>query len=167
MAPPGRTTTRRARQDAHRLLTHPLAPQRVYEAAGDGIALSDDDGSTWELIGRDLDRHYAWAAAVDAFDPGLWYVALSRSPFAAHGSGDGQARVVRLRGGRWEPAGVWGESEELRRMPYALAAPPDGPGTVVAGLRGGALLLSRDAAASWVRLPVALPDVIDLAAAPV
>ena len=156
----------RARQDAHRLLTHPLAPQRVYEAAGDGIALSDDGGSTWELIGRDLDRHYAWAATVDAFDPGLWYVVLSRSPFAAHGSGDGQARVVRLREGRWEPAGAWGESEELRRMPYALATPPDGPGAVVAGLRGGTLLLSRDAAVSWERLPVVLPDVIDLAAAP-
>jgi len=155
-----------AHQDAHRLLTHPLAPQRVYEAAGDGIALSDDDGSTWELIGRDLDRHYAWAAAVDAADPGLWYVALSRSPFAAHGSDDGQARVVRLRGALWEPAGAWGDSEELRRMPYALATPPDRPGAVVAGLRGGTLLLSHDAAESWVRLPVALPDVIDLAAAP-
>ena len=153
-----------ARQDAHRLLTHPLAPRRVYEAAGDGIALSDDDGSTWELIGRGLDRHYAWAAAVDAFDPGLWYVALSRSPFAAHGAGDGQARVVRLRDGRWEPAAAWGEGEELRRMPYALAAPADRPGSLVAGLRGGTLLLSRDAAASWARLPVVLPDVIDLAA---
>jgi photosystem II stability/assembly factor-like uncharacterized protein len=154
-----------APQDAHRLLTHPLAPQRVYEAAGDGIALSDDGGSTWERVGRDLDRHYAWAATVDVFDPALWYVVLSRSPFAAHGPGDGQARVVRLGDGRWEPAGAWEDSEELRRMPYALAALPRAPGTVVAGLRGGVLLLSRDAAGSWERLPVALPDVIDLAVA--
>jgi photosystem II stability/assembly factor-like uncharacterized protein len=152
-----------AHQDAHRLLTHPLAPGRVYEAAGEGIALSADDGSTWRLLGHDLDRHYAWAVAVDRVDPDLWYVALSRSPFAAHGSGDGQARVVRLRDGLWEPAGPWGEGPELRRMPYALATPPGEPETVVAGLRGGVLLRSRDAAVSWERLQVRLPDVIDLA----
>src|SRR5262249_35833219 len=29
-----------AHSDAHRMLTHPLAPDRVYEAAGQGIAVS-------------------------------------------------------------------------------------------------------------------------------
>ena len=33
-----------AHSDAHQLLTHPLAPERVYEVAGQGIAISPDRG---------------------------------------------------------------------------------------------------------------------------
>src|SRR6266436_4544093 len=83
-----------AHSDAHQLLTHPLAPERLYEAAGQGIARSDDWGDTWMRLGEKLDRHYAWAQAVDPADPDLWYVAVSRSPAAAHGNGDGQARLL-------------------------------------------------------------------------
>jgi photosystem II stability/assembly factor-like uncharacterized protein len=152
-----------AHQDAHRLLTHARAPGRVYEAAGEGIALSDDGGSTWRRLGHDLDRHYAWAAAVDGDDPALWYAAVSRGPRAAHGGGDGQARLVRLCDGRTERIADWGGRRELRRMPYALATQAGEPGLLLAGLRGGILMLSRDYGASWRRLPVRLPDVIDLA----
>src|SRR5229473_3387529 len=87
-----------AHSDAHQLLTHPLAPDRLYEAAGQGIARSDDRGDTWKRLADALDRHYAWAQAIDPADPDLWYVAVSRSPSAAHGGGDGQARLLRSRG---------------------------------------------------------------------
>jgi hypothetical protein len=36
-----------AHSDAHQLLTHPLAPERLYEAAGQGTARSDDFGQSW------------------------------------------------------------------------------------------------------------------------
>ena len=51
-------------------------------------------------------------------------------------------------------------------MPYALSALPGQPNRLLAGLRGGTLLLTDDAGESWSRLPSELPDVIDLAAAP-
>jgi hypothetical protein len=51
-------------------------------------------------------------------------------------------------------------------MPYALATLPDRPRSVVAGLRGGLLLLSEDAGESWCELDVRLPDLVDLVAAP-
>ena len=35
-----------AHSDAHQLLTHPLAPDRLYEAAGQGIARSEDRGES-------------------------------------------------------------------------------------------------------------------------
>src|SRR5947209_13044787 len=41
-----------AHSDAHQLLTHPLAPERLYEAAGQGIARSDDRGDTWERLAQ-------------------------------------------------------------------------------------------------------------------
>jgi photosystem II stability/assembly factor-like uncharacterized protein len=154
----------RAPRDAHALLTHPLVPDRVYEAAGDGVARSEDAGASWTRVERGLDRGYAWSTAVDQAEPDLWYVAVSRGPFAAHGRGDGQARLMRATNGAWEPVAGWGEEPELRRMPYALATLPERPGMVVAGLRGGVLLVSDDAGASWTRLRTRLDDVVALAA---
>ena len=155
-----------AHSDAHELLTHPLAPDRVYEAAGQGVARSEDRGETWNRFEQGLDRRYAWAQAVDPADPELWYAAVSRSPFAAHGDGDGQAHLWRSRGDGWVAIDSWENSPDLRRMPYALAALPEQPNRLLAGLRGGTLLLTDDAGDSWSRLTPRLPDVISLAAAP-
>jgi photosystem II stability/assembly factor-like uncharacterized protein len=155
-----------AHSDAHELLTHPLASDRVYEAAGQGIARSEDRGNSWSRLDGGLDRHYAWAQAIDPADPDLWYVAISRSAFAAHGDGDGQARLWRSRGDGWAAVDSWGVSPELRRMPYALTALPEQPQKLLVGLRGGTLLLSDDAGDSWSRLGVELADVVGLAASP-
>lgn len=147
-----------AYSDAHELLTHPLAPDRLYEVAGQGVARSEDRGQSWRRFDEGLDRHYAWAQAVDPADPDLWYVAISRSPFAAHGDGDGQAHMWRSRGNGWIAIDHWGDSPELRRMPYALATLGGQPGRLLAGLRGGTLLETDDAGESWSRLEIALPD---------
>jgi photosystem II stability/assembly factor-like uncharacterized protein len=154
-----------AHSDAHQLLTHPLAPDRLYEAAGQGIARSEDRGDTWRRLEDGLDRHYAWAEAVDPSDPDLWYVAVSRSPFDAHGQGDGRSHLWRSRGNGWEAIDSWGDQSALRRMPYALAALPGRPNSLLVGLRGGTLLVTDDAGDSWTRLTLQLPDIIDLAVA--
>ena len=154
-----------AYSDAHQLSTHPLAPERLYEAAGQGVARSTDLGESWCRLGEGLDRHYAWAQTIDTADPDLWYVAVSRSPFAAHGEGDGQARLFRTFGDGFTAIDHWGKAPELRRMPYALTALPDRPGRLLVGLRGGTLLLTGDAGESWMRLSAQTADVIDLAVA--
>ena len=155
-----------AHSDAHQLLTHPLAPERVYEAAGQGIARSDDRGETWRRFEHGLDRHYAWSEAVDPGDPDLWYVSVSRSPFTAHGEGDGQSHLWRSRGDGWTPIDDWGDAPELRRMPYVIRDLPGEPRALLVGLRGGTFLLTKDTGESWAQLAVTLPDVIDLAVAP-
>ncbi len=155
-----------AHSDAHQLLTHPRASDRLYEAAGQGIARSEDLGEHWTKLEDGLDRRYAWALAIDPADPDLWYVSVSRSPFAAHGAGDGQARLLRSRGNGWAAVDTWGEDPSLRRMPYALTPLGDQPASLLVGLRGGVLLLTADAGESWSRLGLELPDVIGLATAP-
>ena len=156
-----------AHSDAHQLLTHPLAPDRVYEVAGQGIAVSPDRGESWRRMDAGLDRHYAWATAVDPADPDLWYASVSRGPFAAHGAGDGQSLLLRSRGNGWSPIDHWGDRAALRRMPYALATLPGQPGRLLVGLRGGAMLVGEDAGELWSRLETRLPDVVALAVAPV
>jgi photosystem II stability/assembly factor-like uncharacterized protein len=156
----------RAHSDAHDLRTHPLAPDRLYEAAGQGIARSDDGGETWARREETLDRHYAWAQAIDPADPDLWYVSISRSPFAAHGEGDGDSLLLRSRGNGWESIDNWGRAPQLRRMPYALLALAQPAGRLLVGLRGGTLLTSDDAGESWAQLGLKLPDVTALAAVP-
>jgi photosystem II stability/assembly factor-like uncharacterized protein len=153
-----------AHSDAHELRTHPLVPDRVYEAAGQGIAMSEDRGENWQRRESGLDRRYAWASAIDPEDPDVWYASVSRSPFAAHGDGDGQARLMRSHGDGWSPIDDWGEEPELRRMPYALSTLGGRPGWLLAGLRGGTLLVSEDTGESWRRIDLTLPDVVGLAA---
>ncbi|MGE5617521.1 MAG: WD40/YVTN/BNR-like repeat-containing protein [Candidatus Woesearchaeota archaeon] len=155
-----------AHSDAHQLLTHPLAPHRIYEVAGQGVARSDDRGETWSHVEDGLDRHYAWAEALDPADPDLWYVSVSSGPFAAHGQGDGQSHLWRSRGDGWTAIDDWGAAPELRRMPYALSPLPERPGALLVGLRGGTFLLTGDAGETWDRLEVTIPDVIDFALAP-
>ena len=154
-----------AHSDAHQLLMHPLAPERLYEAAGQGIARSEDLGESWRRIDDGLDRHYAWAQALDPADPDLWYVSVSRSPFAAHGNGDGQARLLRSRGNGFTAIDVWGDAPELRRMPYSMSPVPGESEHLLVALRGGTLLLTRDAGENWSQLEVRLPDAIELAVA--
>jgi photosystem II stability/assembly factor-like uncharacterized protein len=156
-----------AHSDAHQLITHPLAPERLYEVAGQGIAVSPDRGESWRRLEAGLDRHYAWATAADPADPDLWYASVSRSPYAAHGNGDGQACLVRSSGDGWSAIDTWEDDPALRRMPYALATLPGQPGRLLVGLRGGSMLLTEDAGATWSRLEPVLSDVIALATAPV
>jgi photosystem II stability/assembly factor-like uncharacterized protein len=155
-----------AHSDAHQLLTHPLAPDRVYEAAGQGIARSEDRGDSWVRFEQRLDRRYAWTQAIDPADPDLWYVAVSRSPSAAHGRGDGHAHLWRSRGNGWVAVDHWGASPELRRMPYGLTTLPEQPNRLLVGLRGGTLLLSDDAGDSWSQLGLELDDIVGLQASP-
>jgi photosystem II stability/assembly factor-like uncharacterized protein len=154
-----------AHSDAHQLLTHPLAPHRIYEAAGQGIARSDDLGASWQRFAEGLDRHYGWAQAIDPDDPDLWYVSISRGPFAAHGGGDGQARLLRSRGNGWTDIDTWERTAELRRMPYALLTFAGQPDRLLAGLAGGSLLVTDDAGDSWTQLDLELDGVLALAAA--
>jgi photosystem II stability/assembly factor-like uncharacterized protein len=156
-----------AHSDAHQLLTHPLAPERLYEVAGQGIAVSPDRGESWRRLDAGLDRHYAWATAADPADPDLWYASISRGPYAAHSRGDGQSLLLRSRGNGWSAIDDrWGEDPALRGMPYALAALPAQPDRLLVGLRGGPMLVTGDAGETWDRLESALPDVIGLAVAP-
>jgi hypothetical protein len=51
-------------------------------------------------------------------------------------------------------------------MPYALLTFTDQANRLLAGLRGGMLLVTDDRGESWSELPVRLPGIIELATVP-
>jgi len=154
-----------SQHDSHALATHLAAPDRVYEAAGGGIAISEDAGVTWRPIDAGTDRHYSWGLAVDAADPDLWYVSASYGAHTAHrNNGNAQAVLYRKRGDApWQPLDGGGTlSSPLPYMPYALVAPRDRPMELIAGLQNGDLLLTEDAGQTWRTVNTGLDSLLAL-----
>jgi hypothetical protein len=152
--------------DAHAIATHPAAPDRVYEAAGGGVAISEDAGRTWRPVDEGMDRHYTWGIAVDAADPDLWYVSASFGARTAHRrDGDAQAILFRKRGdAQWQALGgeETGLAHPLPFMPYALVAPRGRPNALIAGMQNGDLFVTEDAGASWRHVPTGLDSLLAL-----
>ncbi|MCS7051357.1 MAG: hypothetical protein NZL87_07070, partial [Thermomicrobium sp.] len=153
--------------DCHALLLHPAAPHLVFEAAGGGVAMSEDAGDTWRAADRGLDRRYVWALASPVDDPSTWFVSAAPGPGEAHGpgprrgalpdrGGSAQARLYRWRNrNEWEPLPT--PVDPLPSMPYALVVPPSEPRSVYAGFRGGQLWRGHELGDQWEELPVRLP----------
>jgi photosystem II stability/assembly factor-like uncharacterized protein len=154
--------------DSHALLTHPLAPGRVYEAAGEGVARSDDAGDTWQPVDAGKALGYTVGLAADPADPDLWYVSAASGPRAAYRvDGNAGAALYRKRGDApWQPLGGEGSGlpHPMPRMAIALLTFPDRPNTLLAGLVNGELHLSDDAGESWRALDAQLPHLLALSA---
>lgn len=149
--------------DSHAISTHPVAAERVYEAAGGGVAMSTDRGDHWTEVDEGMDRHYVWGLAVDPADPDLWYVSATHSARYAHRSnGEAEAHIYRKRGSQpWEALNGT-LPQPLPYMPYALLTLRNRPGVIIAGMQHGELLLSEDAGDSWRTLDVRLPGLLQL-----
>jgi photosystem II stability/assembly factor-like uncharacterized protein len=77
--------------DTHTAVTHPLAPGRVYSAAGDGYFESTDAGGSWRSPQDGLKHRYLVGVAVDPADPDTMIVSATDGPrvriLAAMGQG--------------------------------------------------------------------------------
>ena len=144
--------------DAHTLGTHPLAPGRVYEAAGGGYAESRTGGATWRGDDDGLEHFYLWGLAVDPGDPETVVVSAAGGPFEAHDPDGAWSTVYRrTRGGRWQEVHEGLPPRRGRRV-VTLAAHPAEPGTIYAAAQEGDLYGSADAGSTWERLDVAWPE---------
>lgn len=147
-----------ALRDCHSIAFHASNGDWVYEAGGTGagVAISRDEGGTWNQMRAGLDRHYGWACASDPVHPDVWYVSASTSPFKAHSDGDAQAYIFRSAGGaHWQKLGG-GLPQPLNYMPYALLTDPGAPGHLYAGLSNGHVWFSSDYGDAWEKLPFEL-----------
>ena len=155
----GRTWRDRVRggpYDTHTAVTHPLAPGRIYSAAGDGYFESSDAGDSWRSPGHRLKHHYLVGVAVDPADPDTVIVSATDGPGSAYWPRSAEAYVYRKT--RLKP---W--KQAMRGLPEAkgttvsqFATHADEPGVMYAANNRG-LCRSDDAGQSWKGLDVPWP----------
>jgi len=154
------TRSNGARRDNHTLATHPDRPGRVYAAAGDGYAQSEDGGDSWTYPQDGLDHRYVWGIAVPDADPGTVVVSAATGATMAHGRDGAESYLYRTTDA--DDAGDTGDRDgsDAVRWERAMDGLPDGRGTVRTVLAAGAgetlyaasnhgLFRSPDAGASW------------------
>jgi len=156
-----------ARFDNHTLATHPDVPDRVYTAAGDGYAQSEDGGVTWYYPQEGLDHRYVWGMAVPRSDPGTVVVSAASGARSAHTVSAAEAFVYRTTDADAVRQG--GENQTNVEWTLAMDGLPDPAGTVRSVLAAGSgatlfalnnrgLYRSDDAGERWHRLDLDWPE---------
>ena len=156
----GRTWRDRVRggpYDTHTAVTHPLAPGRIYSAAGDGYFESTDAGDSWRSPEDGLKHLYLVGVAVDPADPDTVIVSATDGPGSAYGPRRAEAYVYRKTGlKRWEQA-MSGLPEAKGTTVSRFATYAGEPGVIYAANNRG-LFRSDDAGRSWKALDVPWPE---------
>ncbi len=143
-------------RDTHTLAAHPLAPGRLYSAAGDGYFESRDRGDTWLRPMDGLRHGYVWGLAVAPDDPDTVLVSAARSAGHAHNARMADSHVYRRIGDSPFEEVVEGLPEPRGTTRHVLAADPARAGTFYAACNRG-VYRSTDAGSSWERLDVEWP----------
>lgn len=150
-------------QCVHRLIAHPLDPDRLYQQNHCGTYRSDDGGASWIDVTRGLPSDYGYALAPDPHDADVAFVVPEASSHM-RAVVDGSLRVFRTEdaGASWEPLG--------RGLPQAnawvsvlregLASDHLDPCGIYLGTGTGHLFASRDRGDSWLLLAAFMPGIL-------
>lgn len=94
--------------DTHECALHPLAPDVLRVAAGDGYFESRDGGKTWASPMAGLEVGYLRSVAIDPGDPEVVVVSAATHAHAAYVAGRSDGRVYRRVGdGPWKRVEGW------------------------------------------------------------
>jgi photosystem II stability/assembly factor-like uncharacterized protein len=146
--------------DTHTAATHPLAPGRIYSAAGDGYFESRDGGESWTSPEDGLRHHYLVGIAVDPADPDAVIVSASSGPFVAYDPQSAESYVYRRTAGRrWELA-MSGLPDATGMTVSRFATQASEPGVIYAANNRG-LFRSDDAGRRWNSIDVTRPELAD------
>jgi photosystem II stability/assembly factor-like uncharacterized protein len=143
--------------DTHTAATHPLAPGRIYSAAGDGYFESADAGDSWRSLEDGLRHRYLVSVAVDPSDPDTVIVSATAGPFVAYQPKSAEAYIYRRTGRhRWEQA-MSGLPEATGTTASRFATHASEPGVIYAASNRG-LFRSDDAGRNWQALDIPWPE---------
>ena len=143
--------------DTHRAATHPLAPGRIYSAAGDGYFESADAGDSWQSPDEGLRHGYLVDIAVDPADPEMAVVSAARGPFVAYRPESADSYVYRRTGGNgWELA-MTGLPQASGTTACRFAVHPGKPGVIYAANNRG-VFRTDDAGRRWTAIEVPWPQ---------
>jgi photosystem II stability/assembly factor-like uncharacterized protein len=142
--------------DTHTAVTHPLAPGRIYSAAGDGYFESTDAGESWGSPKDGLNHRYLVGVAVDPADADTVIVSATDGPGSAYRPQRAEAYVYRKTAlNRWELA-MSGLPEARGTTVSQFATHASEPGVIYAANNRG-LFRSEDAGLNWKALDLPWP----------
>lgn len=149
--------------DTHTLVMHPLAPNRLYSAAGDGFIQpgngfveSDNGGETWSRFSTGLQHHYLWGAAADPADPTTLVISAAQGPQEAHNPSQALSAMYRRSGnGSWQLLQN-GLPDQAGTMASVIAVNATEAGVFYAANNQG-VFRSTDTGYTWEQLAIAWP----------
>jgi len=150
--------------DTHTLVMHPLAPDRLYSAAGDGFLhagngfmQSDDGGLTWYQPDEGLQHHYLWGAAADPANPSTIVISAAPGPQQAHNPATALSALYRREG--TDPWQLLHDGLPTQRgmLASAIAVNSAEAGVFYAANNRG-IFRSPDTGHTWEQLPIRWPD---------
>jgi photosystem II stability/assembly factor-like uncharacterized protein len=154
----GRTWRDRVRggpYDTHTAATHPLAPGRIYSAAGDGYFESSNAGESWTSPEDGLNHRYLVALAVDPGDPEGVVVSAAHGPFVAYRPRSAETYVYRKAGSRWTQS-MTGLPQPKGTTASRFATHASEPAVIYAANNHG-LFQSADTGRTWKAVEIPWP----------
>jgi len=143
--------------DTHTAATHPLAPDRVYAAAGDGYFESLDGGGAWAQQLDGLGHRYLVSVAADPGDPDTVVVSAAAGPHVAYRPRTAEAYVYRKSSRHpWQRIDA-GLPDSGGTVASHFATHQREPGVIYAVNNRGAYR-SGDAGQSWAVLDIPWPS---------
>jgi photosystem II stability/assembly factor-like uncharacterized protein len=152
-------------QCVHKVLVHPLDPNRVWQQNHCGVYRSDDRGTTWErLDGNGLPSSFGFALMLDPRDPDAAFVIPEDDASNRVTSGDRlSVWCTTDRGASWTevtdglPDRAW--TGVLREASAWDGQEPNG---LYFGTQTGSVLASRDGGETWVEAARWLPPILSV-----
>ena len=147
--------------DTHTLVMHPLAPNRLYSAAGDGFGVpgrgyneSYNGGNTWQHPDEGLQHNYLWSVAVDSADPDTIVVSAASSPAEAHSDRTHARSFIyrKQRGKSWHMVAEGLPDAKGTVVPVLVSSKTEAG--VFYALSNKGLYRSSDTGLTWQQLPV-------------
>jgi hypothetical protein len=157
-------------QCVHKIVMHPLRPDRLFLQNHWGLYRSEDSGENWTDIANGVPSDFGFAMVVHPRKPDCVYVLPVESDIFRC-SCDGRLRVYRTRnaGDSWEPLtrGLPQKGAYETVVRDAMAIDSMDPAGIYFGTRSGQIFASIDEGKSWRKLFEGLPAVVCVKPAPV
>ncbi len=159
--------------DPHRVVLHPLRPDRLYQQNHCGLYRIDRPATDWVRIGRNLPKSVGdigFPVVLHPRDPEtLWVFPMDGTTVWPRTSPGGKPAVYRSRdGGRsWQrqDRGLPARQAWLTVKRQAFDADAGDPVGLYFGTTGGEVWASRDEGRSWSRIAAHLPHIYSIRAA--